>query len=142
MVFTFGPRSREKLLTCSLNLQRVAERAIAITPWDFCVVCGHRGEEEQEEAFRQGTSKKHWPDSRHNSTPSGALDFAPWVKSAEHPRGFIPWNDTGLFYKLAAVFQVAAKLEGVEVRSGSDWDRDGLTADQGFHDIGHIEEAL
>lgn len=134
MTYIFGARSTERLATCSKALQRVARRALEISPWDFCIVWGHRGEERQDEAFFSGASKRRWPDSEHNKLPSEALDFAPWVN------GDIPWEDTGLFYKVAAVFQVAAKMEGIVVRSGSDWDRDGLTRDQNFHDLGHVEE--
>ena len=136
--YIFGSRSSRRLDTCHPDLERVARRAIAITPIDFTIVCGLRSKQAQDDARRNGFSKKKWPHSKHNgSTPeyneSRALDFAPWI------HGTINWNDEGSFYVVAGVLLAAAVMEEVEVRGGWDWDRDGLTEDQSFMDIGHLE---
>jgi hypothetical protein len=112
-----------------------------MTPFDFTIVCGLRNKVDQDAAFHGGFSKKGWPHSKHNGTAplydeSTALDFAPWI------HGTINWNDEGSFYVLAGVFLAAAVMEEVEVRGGWDWDRDGLTEDQSFMDIGHLELVL
>ena len=140
-LYRFGRRSLRQRDSCSEHLRRVLDRAIAISPDDFTVVCGHRGQEAQAEAYATGTSTKDWPNSRHNSYPAEAFDVAPWRIQASG-RGYIPWKDTGAFYKLAGVIEAAAILEGVNLRHGGDWDDDGLTRDQNFHDLGHFEEIL
>ena len=64
---------------------------------------------------------------------SDAVDFAPWIG------GTIDWKDDGSFRVMAgAILHVASKL-GIKLRWGGDWDKDGLTRDQTFQDIGHIE---
>ena len=141
MNFSFGSRSNKRLDTCHPDLERVARRAILITHIDFTIVCGLRGKIAQDTAFHDGFSKKAWPNSKHNGEApsfavSHALDFAPWIN------GTINWNDEGSFYVVGSVFMVAAKMEEVEVRGGWDWDRDGLTEDQSFMDIGHLELVL
>jgi hypothetical protein len=35
--------------------------------------------------------------------------------------------------------QRTAKELGIAIRCGADWDGDGLTSDQSFHDLAHIE---
>ena len=72
----FSERSREKLATCHRDLQAVMEAAIKGGP-DFTILCGHRTEEEQNRAVVEGKSKAPWPQSRHNSSPSRAVDVAP-----------------------------------------------------------------
>jgi hypothetical protein len=118
------------------------DMAIEIAPHDFMIVCGHRGREAQDAAFLAGTSEKRWPNSRHNTQPSPAVDVAPWLIDSETGKGRIPWRDEGAFYELSGLIKTAAKMVHVRVRGGSDWDGDGLTEDQGFHDIGHFEELM
>lgn len=137
--FRYGRNSEARLFTCHPDLIRVARRFIKITTVDATIVCGARDESFQDRWFESGTSTKRWPDSKHNAGPgatrekSDAIDFAPWIKGA------IPWNDEGAFYAMAGVWLAAGKIEGVELRSGKDWDRDGLTEDQSFMDLGHVE---
>lgn len=138
-IFTFGARSLTRLQTCHEDLQLVAHRALAMSTIDFAIIWGLRGREAQNEAFATGASKKQWPESMHNGKPeedyrvSHAFDFAPWIG------GTIPWDDAGAFYAVAAVILAAGKCERVPLRYGGDWDRDGLTRDQSFFDLGHIE---
>lgn len=134
--FIFGARSVARLEECHVELRRVAVRALGMSPIDFTIVCGHRGQAEQEEAYRKGFSKTPWPKSRHNLTPSDAFDFAPFI------RGRIPWTDLGAFYQIAGVIRAAAKIERVAIRYGGDWDGDGETTDNRFQDIGHVERLV
>lgn len=90
--------------------------------FDFTVVCGHRGEASQEAAFAAGKSTKHWPDSRHNTIPSTAVDLAPYPAD---------WNDRLGFAKLAGyVLAVADELD-IEVTWGGDWNT--------FEDLPHFQ---
>ena len=131
--FTFGIRSSAALATCHDDLQHVLDRALRMSPLDFVVLCGERKEAEQSEYFRTGRSKKRYPDSLHNNHPSNAVDVAPWINHT------IDWEDQGTFYILAGVILAAAELEGVAMRWGGDWDRDGATRDNTFQDLGHFE---
>jgi len=135
MTFAFGTRSLGKLATCHPDLIKVATAAIAVTPIDFTIVHGWRGEEVQNALFESGASKKPWPESKHNhmsGAPSSlAIDFAPWINGA------IPWKDTHAFAILAGVFFAVAG--DIQLRYGGDWNMNGLTTDQTFMDWGHIE---
>ena len=109
-----SPRSKERLYTCDEALVRVVERAIILVPkeYDFTVLCGHRGEAEQNAAFHEKRSKLRWPKSKHNSTPSLAVDIAPYP---------INWNDLQRFYAVATYMFKAAQIEKVEIRWGGQW---------------------
>ena len=136
--FAFGQRSRDRLKTCHPAIQAVATRAIELTPVDFTIVHGWRGQEIQDALFESGASKKRFPLSKHNHMEdelpwSLAVDFAPIIK------GDIPWKDTHVFALVAGCFFAAAKERGVTLRWGGDWDMDGLTTDQTFMDWGHLE---
>ena len=101
---TFSKISEERLRTCHDDLQRVARAAIK--RFDFCVLQGHRSKEHQHDAFVDGKSKLDWPNSKHNKTPSRAMDLAPYP---------IDWSNEDSFRQLATiVLEEAAKL-GVEL---------------------------
>lgn len=126
----FGSRSRAKLEHVHPALVEVLEDAIEVI--DFSVICGHRGEDEQNEYFATGRSKKRFPESRHNETPSMAVDIAPW-------NGGIDWYDHLAFARVFGVIEACAHRRAALLRWGGDWDRDLSSTDQSFVDIGHIE---
>jgi peptidoglycan LD-endopeptidase CwlK len=109
-------RSLKNLSQCDKRLQKIATEAIK--EFDFIVICGHRGEKEQNEAFRRGTSKLKWPKSKHNKTPSLAFDAVPYIKGAP---GGIDWSARAKFLEMRAVFKRVAAEQGVPVRFIS-WD--------------------
>lgn len=94
------------------------------------VTCGHRTEEEQNKAVAQGNSKTPWPKSKHNTLPSVAIDVCPYP---------IDWNNTKRFGYMAGMLKMIALKHGVTVRWGGDWDSDGNTENQTFHDLPHFE---
>ena len=100
---------------------------------DLSIICGHRGESTQNAAYDSGASKVRWPNSKHNAQPSKAFDFVPYPK--------LNWNDASRFARIAGALQLAAATVGVKLRWGGDWDADGATIDENFHDLGHIEVA-
>ena len=100
MDFVYGTTSRRRIQTCHPSMQAVASRAIEITPVDFTIIHGWRGEDEQNLLFRSGASQKRWPESTHNwkehDLPmSLAVDFGPLIN------GKIPWKDTHCFALVA-----------------------------------------
>mgnify|MGYP003149103930 CR=1 FL=1 len=129
----FGTRSNEVLDTLHPVLIYVLEEAIKTR--DFTLLEGYRGKEKQEEYFRTGKTKLHYPDSLHNQQPSLAVDLAPWYPDTPHVR----WNQREEFYSLAGFIQGIASTHNIIIRSGGDWDKDGDHHDQSFHDLPHLE---
>jgi len=124
----FGKVSLERLATCHPDLQKVFNKVIENV--DCTIICGHRGEEEQNDAYRTGKSKEKWPNSKHNSSPSMAVDAAPFP---------IDWNDRSRFYYFAGYVLATAHSLGVKLRLGADWDGDFDLKDQNFYDLPHFE---
>lgn len=131
---SYSVRSRERLNTCHKDL-RVIFNAV-IPHFDNSILCGHRDEAAQMEAYNSGKSQLKWPQSKHNKTPSMAVDVAPYP---------IDWEDLDRFrYFAGYVMGVAAILhsEGLithRLRWGGDWDRDTQVKDNSFNDMPHFE---
>lgn len=125
---SFGKRSRANLEDVNTRLAEVCNDAIKT--FDFSVLCGHRNKEDQNKAYEDGKSTLKYPESNHNKKPSDAVDLAPWP---------IDWNDKKRFYALATQMFKSANRVGIKLRGGLDWNRNGDTKDQSFHDLPHFE---
>lgn len=142
MPFRFGANSAARISTCDPRIRIVLAAFIQTTPVDATIVCGARLKAEQNAWFVAGWSKVQWPDSKHNvgeGAPralSHAFDFAPWIN------GTIDWEDEGSFYSMAGAIIYEARRQGIILRYGGDWNRNGLTEDQSFMDLGHLELVL
>lgn len=130
---SFGKTSQARLNTCDPKLQDLFLEVVKY--YDCIVLCGTRGEAEQNEAYRTGTSKLRYPESKHNSLPSKAIDVAPYFPTAPHIR----WNDKDSFYHFAGFVRGIAALKGIKIRWGGDWDNDYELKDQTFFDLPHFE---
>lgn len=98
-----GGRSMKVLAECEQRIQDLILEVAAdvdagvLAPLviDMTVLCGYRNEADQEDAFRRGASKLHWPESAHNHKPARAVDVAPYpyvqndTRRAELLRGYI-----------------------------------------------------
>lgn len=124
----FGKKSEERLATCHVDLQRLFNEVIK--HYDCTVLCGHRGKDEQDEAVRTGVSKLAWPNSKHNSLPSKAIDVVPFP---------IDWNDMTRFYHFGGFVLAVAKQLGIKIRWGGDWNGDLKFRDEKFKDLPHFE---
>lgn len=123
----FSQSSLNKLSTCDERLQLICKEVIKI--FDFTILVGHRNEAEQNEAFTKGFSKLRWPNGKHNSLPSKAIDIAPYPTD---------WNDHVMFYLLAGLMIGTAERMGIKLRWGGMWD--GLQGGKSkFADLGHFE---
>jgi len=135
----FGKRSLAALGSADERLQRLFHEVVKT--YDCTVLCGHRGQEEQEEAFRAGFSKEHWPNSKHNSFPSKSVDVAPYP--VVWPTPGMSREDyalaMGRFYYFAGYVRRAAEQMGLRVRQGVDWNGNFDIRDQSFHDLPHTE---
>jgi len=107
---SFSKLSLERLATCDTRLQDVAHAAIKRV--DFMVACGHRGEQEQNEAFARGYSKLKYPASKHNKSPSLAMDLVPWP---------VGWKDIDRFKALAQIVKEEAAKLHIKIEWGGDW---------------------
>ncbi len=123
-----GRQSLHRLRSCDPRLQALFARVVA--EYDNSILCGHRGREAQNRAFREGRSKLEWPDGDHNEYPSKAVDAAPWP---------IDWTNLKRFYHFAGYVLATAREMGIPLRWGGDWDRDYDLDDQTFNDLVHFE---
>ena len=130
----FSQESFSKLSTCHIDLQAIFFEVVK--SFDCTVLVGHRGEEDQHNAFLDHKSKLDWPHGKHNAQPSNAVDMAPYPVDWANTREFI--------YFAGFVMGVAAKLkeEGKiahSLRWGGDWNTSPILHDQAFNDFCHFE---
>ncbi|MFK5892320.1 MAG: M15 family peptidase [Pseudomonadota bacterium] len=125
---TFGKSSASRLATCHPNLQELFNEVIK--NYDCSILQGTRSKEEQDEYFRTGKSKVQYPNSKHNHSPSLAVDVVPYP---------IDWNDWNRFYHFTGYVKGVADKLGIDIRSGIDWDSDNDFSDQSWIDAPHFE---
>ena len=127
---SYGKLSQANLATCHPDLQKVFNEVIK--HFDCRVTCGHRSKEEQD-ALYFGTPRRtqvRWPNSRHNSKPSMAVDITPYpVDYQDRERqtlfaGFVLGIATGM---------------GIDIVWGGDWDSDTEVDDNRFDDFPHFQ---
>lgn len=115
----FGEKSKRILSEAHPDLRRVMNEAIK--SFDFSVICGYRGKEDQEKAFREKKSKARFGQSPHNFKPSRAVDITPYP---------LDWNDIEAFKKMGAAVMAAAEKCGVALTWGATFS---------FRDYPHFE---
>ena len=125
----FSNISKQRLASCHPDLQTLFNEVIK--EFDCSIICGHRGQVEQEAAFNAGKSELHYPYGNHNAIPSNAVDVAPYP---------IDWGNLERFGQLAAIVLVkakelkdAGKIE-TDIQWGGDWPN--------FKDYSHFERIL
>lgn len=112
----FSNTSLERLRTCHQDLQTIFHYVIKYM--DCTVVCGHRNKKDQDDVFEQGFSKVKWPNSKHNSMPSMAVDVVPYP---------VDWYDRERFKHFAGFVKgVAQMLKDYgaisnDIEWGGDW---------------------
>ena len=116
----FSKSSLDKLNTCHPDLIKLM--LAVIEKMDVTILCGHRGEEEQNRCFQNRTSMLRWPHGKHNKVPSLAVDCAPWP---------IDWGNVQAFKRMGEVVKETAKEIGVDIEWGGDWPK--------FRDLPHIQ---
>jgi len=87
----YSERSNHNLDTAHPLLQTLFNEVIKHR--DCSVLCGHRGETEQNKAYNKGNSKVRWPKGRHNSMPSLAVDVAPFPINWEDKQRFLEFSE-------------------------------------------------
>jgi len=124
----FGSNSKRILQGVHPDIVLVLNEVIPY--FDFTVISGHRGEFEQTQIFNAGNSKTPWPQSRHNASPSDAVDIAPYP---------VDWEYIERFIYLAGHIMAAARRFGVQLRWGGDWSMNNMRTKHAFKDWGHFE---
>lgn len=125
---SFSGPSKKRLSTCDKKLQTLFNEVVK--HFDCSVLCGHRGEEEQNKAYKAGNSQKQFPHGKHNKLPSNAVDVAPYP---------IDWDDRERFQYFAGFVLGTAKQLNINIRYGGDWDGDNDLKDNNFDDLVHFE---
>ena len=124
----FGNRSRANLETCDDRIQEVFNEVIKHI--DCSVLEGRRGKDRQNFLYDTGQSKVRFPDGKHNSSPSKAVDVAPYP---------IDWDNKERFILFAGFVLGIAQSKGITLRWGGDWNKDFDTKDTAFFDAPHFE---
>tara|TARA_R110000824_G_scaffold360000_2_gene547676 strand:- start:1368 stop:1781 length:414 start_codon:yes stop_codon:yes gene_type:complete len=131
MSYAFSSRSLSKLNSCHSDLIVLMTAALADPecPSDMSVLEGFRDEDRQNQMVEEGKSQLSWPNSRHNSFPSMAVDVAPYV-------GGISW-DWQYYYPLAAhikdVWQRLLMDDKVSGQYDLEWGGDWASFKDGPH---------
>ncbi len=128
-MYYFGKTSKRKLSECDEKLQKIA--CVVIRGYGFTVICGHRNKEDQNKAYEQKFSLKKFPNSKHNSTPSKAMDIIPdkggWNAGREQ------------FILMIGMIKGVALNLGIVIRCGIDFNSNNDLEDDNFIDSAHIE---
>ena len=110
--YRFGKRSRRRLGTCDVRLQRLFVRVVSKV--DCTILCGHRDQEAQDQAVREERSRTPWPTSNHNDMPSRAVDVVPYP---------IDWEDLDRMREFGTFVEGVAYGMGISIRWGGRWTR-------------------
>ena len=122
----FSKTSKSKLATCHIKLQSLFNEVIKY--YDCTIIQGYRTPYEQQTLYDQGKSLTLT--SKHTTTPSKAIDVAPYP---------INWKNTKSFYHFTGfVFAIATQLN-INLRTGADWNQNNNLDDQTFNDLIHFE---
>lgn len=125
---TFSKQSLDILSTCDYRLRDICNEVIKVM--DITVICGHRTQEDQDKAFKQGKSKLEYPKSKHNINPSLAVDIAPYP---------IDWKDRERFILLAGLVTGIGLMKGYTIRWGGAWNGLKSMKFNKFDDLPHFE---
>ncbi len=142
MTFKLSQRSLDRLVGVHPKLVTVVRRAIEVSTVDFMVGEGVRSAERQAALYAQGRTKPGnivtWVRVSQHQVKADGLGHAVDLWALD-PGGAIDWGSIPLYeavYK--AMFRAAGEL-GTAIRSGMDWDRDGVLHEHGEVDLAHYE---
>ena len=124
----FSQISKDNLATCHQQLQTLFNEVIK--HYDCTIITGYRSNEEQDALYNDGKSQCKGGQSKHNHSPSLAVDVTPYP---------IDWDDTKRFYHFVGFVKGIASQLGIKLRTGADWDDDNDLNDQSFFDLNHFE---
>lgn len=125
----FSDTSKYKLKECHKDIQRLMN--VVIKYMNITVVCGYRSEHAQNIAYAENNSTYMFPNSKHNITPSHAIDIAPYP---------IDWTDKEKFILMGGLVLGVAKMMNIDIIWGGDWKgKFKMNAHGELQDYGHFE---
>lgn len=115
-MYKFSDSSLTKLSTCDERLQELFKEVIKHCPIDFGISCGHRGIEEQQQAYNDGKSKIDGINkkSKHNHSPSLAVDVFAVIDGKQN------WNEK-YYYIIYGVVETIARQMSIPIRWGGNF---------------------
>ncbi len=151
-MYRFGKTSRQRLETCTADIQKLMHYAISTSMIDFGIGQGERTEDQQLEYFLAGLSRidpripsqlkkakhvtsKDYPKAR-------AVDIFAWVPGKKE----LMYDDIHLAYLGGHIMRCYQELRAkgeitCKIRWGANWDSDGeLVYDHSLKDLPHYEE--
>ena len=136
----FSETSEARLKTCHPKIIQIMRFAIEVI--DFKILCGYRGEEEQNAAYPKYSLVKY-PLSKHNHMEDGkpcslAIDIIPYDNILHT---IVGWDDAESFALLAGHVKMAAYAFDIKLRWGHDWNNNNILSDEKgkFVDRPHFE---
>ena len=124
----YSKKSKERLKSCDKRLQDVFNEVIKHV--DCSILECHRSKERQNKLYDEGRTKVKYPNGRHNSSPSKAVDVTPYP---------VDWEDRERQTLFAGFVIGIARGMGIRLRWGGDWDMDFQVMDNRFDDFPHFE---
>jgi len=124
----YSNKSKERLASCDERLQDVFNEEIKYV--DCSILEGHRSKERQNKLYDENRTKVKYPNGRHNSSPSKAVDVTPYP---------VDWEDRERQTLFAGFVLGLARNMGIRLRWGGDWDMDFQVMDNRFDDFPHFE---
>jgi len=134
MSYKYSKNSLKKLKTTYEDLQIIFLEVIKY--FDCTITDGYRGLKEQNIAYDNGFSKVKYPNSKHNSFPSMAIDVVPYPIDYEDLNRMKFF--AGFVLGIASILKDQNKITHTLI-SGIDWDNDKDLNDQKFIDHPHFQ---
>lgn len=135
MRYPLSTIEEQRLGTCNVAIQTLVLKVI--DRWNIAIIFGYRNKADQDKAFAEGKTKLKFPNSKHNSLPSMAIDMVP--VELKDKRETIDWNDRERMHLFAGYVLAVADQMGIKLRWGGDWDGDTEVKDNSFDDLVHFE---
>lgn len=139
-MYKLSNQSKKNLSSCNPEIKDVVHHVLKFI--DVGVAEGHRGKERQNSLFQKKKTKVHWPNSKHNTLPSDAIDLVVFVKDF----GYIDENSAPKKYRqyygfLAGIINAYCFEKNYNIRWGGDWNSnaDFNEPSQNFDDLVHFE---
>jgi len=130
----FSKESFTQLTSCHIDLQAIFFEVIKNV--DCRITEGHRSEEDQDRYFKNGKSKLEWPNSKHNKTPSLAVDVYIFPIDMDNMKRFYWFG--GYVLAISQQLKDQGKITH-SIRWGGDWSGKVDLQDQTFFDLVHFE---
>lgn len=125
----FSNTSMTRLNECDQRLINLFMEVIKY--YDCTVICGHRNQIDQDSAYERGSTKLKWPDGKHNTIPSKAVDVSPYP---------VDWKDNRGFVFFGGFVLGIAKQMNINIRWGGLWSNNlNKLKENTFNDLVHFE---